>query len=128
MVEDIEILRFFDLNIKIKMIKLNSNSIAVDEKNDVKKVEKFLKKMTKIDKKFIDPLIKRKKNISNKVQYYNNIPIPSIIEISESGTCNRKCSFCPRSAPEYKDVKEFIPAGLIEKIAKELSESIHTKV
>ena len=44
MVEDIEILRFFDLNIKIKMIKLNSNSIAVDEKNDVKKVEKFLKK------------------------------------------------------------------------------------
>ena len=61
MVEDIEILRFFDLNIKIKMIKLNSNSIAVDEKNDVKKVEKFLKKMIKNNKKFVDPLIKRKK-------------------------------------------------------------------
>ena len=45
MVEDIEILRFFYLNIKKKMIKLNSNSIAVDEKNDVKKVEKFLKKI-----------------------------------------------------------------------------------
>ena len=35
-------------------------------------------------KKFIDPLIKRKKEISNNVQYFNNIPIPSIIEISES--------------------------------------------
>ena len=61
MVEDIEILRFFDLNIKIKMIKLNSNSIAVDEKNDVKKVEKFLKKMIKNNKKFVDPLIKERK-------------------------------------------------------------------
>ena len=42
--EDIEILRFFDLGIKIKMIKLNSNSIAVDEIKDVKKAEKVLKK------------------------------------------------------------------------------------
>jgi 3-deoxy-manno-octulosonate cytidylyltransferase (CMP-KDO synthetase) len=40
--EDIEILRFFDLNIKIKMVKLNSNSIAVDEIKDKKKVEKVL--------------------------------------------------------------------------------------
>tara|TARA_B100000700_G_scaffold259361_1_gene294142 strand:- start:322 stop:1056 length:735 start_codon:yes stop_codon:yes gene_type:complete len=44
-IEDIEILRFFDLNIKIKMIKLNSNSVAVDEIQDVKKVEKILKKI-----------------------------------------------------------------------------------
>lgn len=42
-IEDIEILRFFDLGIKIKMIRLTSNSIAVDEKKDVKKVEKLLK-------------------------------------------------------------------------------------
>ena len=41
--EDIEILRFFDLGIKIKMIKLNSNSLAVDEIKDVKKAEKVLK-------------------------------------------------------------------------------------
>ena len=33
-----------DLGIKIKMIRLNSSSIAVDEKKDVKKVIKFLKK------------------------------------------------------------------------------------
>ncbi len=41
-IEDIEILRFFDLNEKIKMIKLNSNSVAVDEIADVKKAEKIL--------------------------------------------------------------------------------------
>ena len=41
--EDIEILRFFDLGIKIKMIKLNSNSVADDEIDDVKKVENILK-------------------------------------------------------------------------------------
>jgi len=41
--EDIEILRFFDLGIKIKMIRLNSNSVAVDEVSDVKKVVKILK-------------------------------------------------------------------------------------
>lgn len=44
--EDIEILRFFDLGIKIKMIKLNSNSVAVDEIADVKKVEKIIQKNT----------------------------------------------------------------------------------
>ena len=43
-IEDIEILRFFDLNEKIKMIKLNSNSVSVDEISDIKKVEKLLKK------------------------------------------------------------------------------------
>ena len=46
-IEDIEILRFFDHNIKIKMVKLNSNSVAVDEISDVKKVEKILKKRFK---------------------------------------------------------------------------------
>ena len=43
-IEDIEILRFFEYKIKIKMVKLQSNSIAVDEKADVKKAEELLKK------------------------------------------------------------------------------------
>jgi len=72
-------------------------------------------------KKFIDPLIKRKANLTKNLQYYNNIPLPSVVEISESGTCNRKCSFCPRSAPDFKDVKEFISEDLIVKLSKELS-------
>ena len=35
------------------------------------------------------------------------IPMPSIIEISNSGICNRKCSFCPRSDPNYNHAHEF---------------------
>tara|TARA_Y100000741_G_scaffold343157_1_gene306763 strand:- start:73 stop:825 length:753 start_codon:yes stop_codon:yes gene_type:complete len=42
-IEDIEILRFFDLNIKIKMVRLHSNSVAVDEVKDVKKAERLIK-------------------------------------------------------------------------------------
>ena len=42
--EDIEILRFFDLNKKIKMVKTTPGNLAVDEEKDIKKVEKLLKK------------------------------------------------------------------------------------
>ena len=52
-IEDIEILRFFDVDEKIKMVKLNSNSVAVDEIRDVKKAEKLLKKKIKIIMKII---------------------------------------------------------------------------
>ncbi len=44
MAEDIEILRFLELNIPIKMVKVSGSSIAVDIKSDIKKVEKKLKK------------------------------------------------------------------------------------
>jgi len=50
-IEDIEILRFFDLNEKIKMVKLNSNSVAVDEVTDVRKAEKILLKKGFLNKK-----------------------------------------------------------------------------
>lgn len=40
--EDIEILRFFDLNIKIKMINTSKASLAVDKKSDIKKIQKFI--------------------------------------------------------------------------------------
>lgn len=40
--EDIEILRFIDLGYKVKMIKTDSSSIAVDAPEDILKVEEFL--------------------------------------------------------------------------------------
>ena len=43
--EDIELLRFFELGEKIKVIKLSNNSIAVDVKQDIKKVEIKIKKL-----------------------------------------------------------------------------------
>lgn len=43
--EDIELLRFFDLKIPIKMVKTTSTSLAVDCLGDIDKIEKFLKKL-----------------------------------------------------------------------------------
>lgn len=72
--------------------------------------------------KFIDPVIKKKNKDIENIQYTKEgYPLPSIIEISESGTCNRKCSFCPRSDPSWIDIKEFISDELIDKLCKELS-------
>jgi len=76
-------------------------------------------------KKFLDPNIKFKnETVEGRIQLYKfqdkEYPLPTEIEISESGICNRKCSFCPRSAPDFKDVKEFISEDLILKVINEL--------
>jgi 3-deoxy-manno-octulosonate cytidylyltransferase (CMP-KDO synthetase) len=43
-IEDIEILRCLENSIKVKMVKLNGDSIAVDRKSDIQKVVKLIKK------------------------------------------------------------------------------------
>ena len=72
---------------------------------------------------FLDPAIGRKsKLVNDALHLVDGWPLPSVVEISESGTCNRKCIFCPRSDPSYKDVKEFIAPGLLKKLVSELAE------
>ncbi len=71
--------------------------------------------------KYLDPAIKRKSNLPKKnFHIFNRIPLPAEIEISESGICNRKRSFCPRSAPRYDEKKVFIDPKLFEKLCYEL--------
>ena len=75
--------------------------------------------------KFFDPNINRKsKIIRNTLSFIKGTktPLPSLVEISDSGTCNRVCSFCPRSDPEYKDIIEFISEDLHTSICKQLAE------
>ncbi len=79
------------------------------------------------NKKFLDPNLKNKsKTVEEKIQLFNFndnlLPLPTEIEISESGTCNRSCSFCPRSAKDFKDIKEFISINLHEKLCSELAD------
>jgi radical SAM protein with 4Fe4S-binding SPASM domain len=79
--------------------------------------------MTK--KKFLDPNIGNKsKTVEEKIQLFDyegiKLPLPTEIEISESGTCNRSCSFCPRSAADFEDKKEFMSNELHEKLCVEL--------
>tara|TARA_B110000971_G_scaffold182031_1_gene189000 strand:- start:716 stop:1597 length:882 start_codon:yes stop_codon:yes gene_type:complete len=78
-------------------------------------------------KKFIDTNIKNKsKTVEEKIQFFQHknqmLPLPTEIEISESGTCNRTCSFCPRSSPTFEDKKEFISNALHKKLCAELKE------
>jgi radical SAM protein with 4Fe4S-binding SPASM domain len=73
----------------------------------------------------IDKNIPRKEKITrDRLQYSPNsrLPLMSVVEISNSGMCNRKCSFCPRSDPSYPDINEFISPSLHKKIFSELSE------
>ena len=80
---------------------------------------------SKNDLRFFDPQIKvKKKAVGERLQFIpkTRIPIPSEIEISESGICNRKCSFCPRSDPNFEHKKEFIEFNLFKKLCDELEE------
>ena len=72
---------------------------------------------------YVDPAMQRKRElIDETLNFYNGIPLPSVVEISESGKCNRSCSFCPKSDPDYPDVLEFIDTSLVEKLTLELGE------
>jgi len=73
----------------------------------------------------IDKNIPRKdKIVKDRIQFYNKTktPLMSVVEISNSGVCNRKCSFCPRSDPNFKEVNDFISKELHHKIFYELSQ------
>ena len=74
-------------------------------------------------KKFIDPNIARKSKIYNASfkLMEDKVPLPAIIEISNSGVCNRECSFCPRSDPNYNHVNEFFSNDLHDKLCDELA-------
>ena len=82
----------------------------------------------KNDIKYFDKNINRKSEIiQQSLQFFKGtkIPLPSLVEISDSGTCNRSCVFCPRSDPQWIkkfENKEFIKKELHDKICKELSQ------
>ena len=73
--------------------------------------------------KFFDPVILRKSAIVDNSFVLKNhyLPLPSIVELSPSGTCNRTCVFCPRSDPTYPDVEEFW-ADAVEAFRTEVAE------
>ena len=73
---------------------------------------------------FLDPSIPRKRRIVSAAFSLSSsaIVLPGVVEISESGTCNRSCAFCPRSDPAYPDIKEFIEPDLLEKLSRQLAE------
>jgi len=73
---------------------------------------------------FIDPAIARKSQIVNNAltMNKNGVPLPSVVEISESGTCNRVCAFCPRSDPDFPNEMKFVEPALLDKVTRQLAE------
>lgn len=80
------------------------------------------KKIVALNTTVDDPNLQKKREATDVVQLYNNQPLPSVVEISESGTCNRVCSFCPRSDPNFEDIKNFISFEMIEKLGVQLAD------
>ena len=68
--------------------------------------------------------IKRKKPILDRdPQFYNGIPLPSWIELSLIDTCNRSCSFCPKSNPSIApNTHQKMENVLIDKLCSDLKE------
>lgn len=66
---------------------------------------------------------RKSKFIDSKVEYYNNIPLFSWIEISPIDACNRKCVFCPKSDDKIApNTYNTMSNNHIEKLAKELKQ------
>jgi radical SAM protein with 4Fe4S-binding SPASM domain len=73
---------------------------------------------------YFDPDIPRKSSILDGAiaEDAAAVPLPSLVEISVAGRCNRACSFCPHSDPDYPSVDAFIDPALIEKLTGQLSD------
>ena len=68
-------------------------------------------------------IIRKKPILDREPQYYNDIPLPSWIELSLIDVCNRVCSFCPKSddsiAPNtYQKMQMVLINKLIEDLKK----------
>ena len=78
----------------------------------------------------MDPKLTIIKNINRKKpildrdpQFFNGIPLPSWIELSLIDTCNRSCSFCPKSNPSIApNTHQKMENVLIDKLCSDLKE------
>lgn len=62
-----------------------------------------------------------KTDITNRISFHNDSPIPSFIELNLGPTCNRKCDFCPR-AHGWKDSGEYMSLDHVRKLRNELDQ------
>lgn len=65
--------------------------------------------------------LRRKSKFVDQVQTYNGVPLFSLIDLSLTELCNRKCPFCPRVDPNvYPNQALHMPMTLVAKMARDL--------
>lgn len=69
-------------------------------------------------KKTIKLNLKRRSEVVDKAYLYNEIPMPTWIELSLIDVCNRKCVFCPKS-------DENVAPDTHQKMSKKIIDKIH---
>lgn len=72
-------------------------------------------------KETIQKNLRRRSLTVDTVDYYNQIPIPSWIELSLIDVCNRKCIFCPKSNSE-------VAPDTFQKMSRKIIDSIHDQL
>jgi len=66
-------------------------------------------------------IIRKKPILDRDPQFFENIPLPSWIELSLIDVCNRRCSFCPKSDDTIApDTYQKMTMSLIEKLVSDL--------
>ena len=68
-------------------------------------------------------IIRKKPILDRAPQFYNNVPIPSWIELSLIDACNRSCSFCPKVDPSIApNTYQKMEDVLIDKLCADLKQ------
>ena len=74
-------------------------------------------------KKTIKKNLERRSEFVDKVDFFQDVPLPSWIEFSLIDVCNRKCVFCPKSNESIApDTYQKMSRSIIDKIHDELIE------
>ena len=88
----------------MKKIGHNNPPIALDPKETIKK-----------------NIRRRKMIVDHGINTYENLPLPTWIELSLIDVCNRSCSFCPKSDPTIApDTYMKMSRALVDKLYKDL--------
>jgi sulfatase maturation enzyme AslB (radical SAM superfamily) len=75
----------------------------------------------------LDPKETIKKNIQRRskfvdvVPFFNNLPMPTWVELSLIDVCNRKCTFCPKVDPK-------VAPDTFQKMSREIIDKIHDQL
>ncbi len=84
-------------------------------------IDQKFKRTKKLQKAIKLNLKRRTVIVDDKLVFFDNVPIPSWIELSIIDVCNRSCSFCPKADPKIApNTYQKMTMSLVEKLTNDL--------